>query len=92
MTLYAHVETQENASIEARLCAIGDTAYESVERITRDGARETLHEAEFPLRNLGSASRQDYLTVMTASILGAEVRARRLGITTAQALSGHVPS
>jgi len=87
MSIHDHTVFQAGRPVHVRLTIIGATAHEAVWR-TRPGEEiEMLHEADFPVSSLGGA-REDYLRVMTASVLDAETRALRLGIPLADALSG----
>jgi len=81
---------------EAQITVIDNHATEVVSEVVSEvGTHDHLiqiHEATFPVSQLGSACRTGYLTTMLASVIDARARAVRMGISLADALAGQVPA
>ena len=75
MRTYQYTTTIRGDRFHGILCFYEDkTCHEHVTRYGDMGGK-TIHEAEFPLSNLGSGSRDEYCRVMTASVADAFHRA-----------------
>lgn len=73
---------------EGRLAIDGAFATETVSQVLADGSLEQFYDATFDTAGLGSANRDEYVRVMTRSVLGARDRANRLGISLTETLAG----
>jgi len=87
MSIHEHETIRDGIPVRSRLSIQGANARETVWRVGRGGRVELLHEAGFPRSTLCGA-RLQYLRVLTESVLDAEARACRLGISLADALTG----
>lgn len=91
MTMRTLTCTADDGRVEAVLAIDGAFASETVERLISGGRRETLHASVFPSGSLGEAPAGEYLRVITASVIDAERRTARFGISIAEALDGRIP-
>ena len=78
MKMY-HVTTTRNGVRYAAFLHTWDDG-NAVEYVTRfdDMGGRVIHDAEFPVRNLGTASRDEYTRVMLASIADADQQGRKV--------------
>lgn len=92
MKTYTLQAVRDGQTYEARLNEMGGIAYESVSLLSGADEPVEIHDAEFPARNLGTASRESYLATMLPSVLDAQDRAARFGISLSEALAGRIPA
>lgn len=88
MNMKTHDLTRNGVTWRGTLSETGTMVSETVSRVEADGSLTEIHDTWFNAKLLGDADRDEYLRVMTASVVEAEARAARTGQSLRDTLAG----
>ena len=87
-----HDEIRDGVTWRGMITELNGEIIEVVSRVNADETLDQIYDATFDAAALGSADRDEYLRVMTSSVLDAHARSQRTGQPIWNVLAGRVPA